>query len=93
MVLKQKDDWTTETLQKDNNRFEYVNKGNFFVEMKVNGESMLTFQLPRLDIDRRQFFALFAGIYDKVFQIGAEAGRREFAEQLRYMVNYSGGGE
>lgn len=90
MVLRQSDAWKEETFQSGDNRFVFTNKGNFFVDVSVNGETALNFQLPRVDIDKRQFFSLIAGVYTKIFDKGIEAGRREFAENLRYLVEYGG---
>jgi len=82
-------EWREETVTREGRVYTFINKGNFYVEMKdFNNVSLLIFQLPRVDIDRHSFFSLFCSIFEKSFSLGKEAGRREFADILRELINY-----
>lgn len=88
MPLKGRIDWKEESFTKNDIKYKFINKGNFFVTLEVSGQTIMTFQLPRADLDRRQLFSFFANAYEGGYKQGLHAGRLEFTDCLKSLVNY-----
>jgi len=81
--------WKEEKINYGEMSYIFRNMGNFVVNMELDQVAIVSFQLPRVDIDKRVFFNLFCKVYNAGFELGRIFGKEEFSKNLSDLVNYN----